>query len=582
MNLAKYFWRFLKPDRGVLFLSFIGLSAQSAFSVLLTMVPTILERNWHPGARPKLFYAIGGLLAVNLVILAVQMTVNWMMTKVTENVVRRVKLAIFKKVGNLPSEEMTFESVGKFAQRTTGDVMHLGGMVSPGILQLMFSSTQLVFMMGALFWIDYRFAWIIPLVAFLVAAIVRWVNEKVRFWSHKDQMKQEDILTQFIESIGGCRDLIASGRFNQAAEAYDVELARKQKFQIAASWWNNMGGILPTACFSCLIFGYYLFKISQSDFTDAHDVGIILSYAGNLAMAQGLALTLFKLTTDAALATPSLTELKNLLEAPEVADSQDHTVLASSEIAFNDVHFGYGGGGGDASKTKTILSNLTFRVDPGIFAAIVGQSGSGKTTLFYMLLRLLEPQSGCITLGGVELHKIPLSVLHDYIGFIPQAPFIFSGSIKQNLLMGANPDDFPPEKIDHAVKLARLEDLIAKRKDEGGLDAPVGAGGASLSAGERQRIALGRIFLRNPSIIVCDEYTANIDNATAKLIQNALKNEFAGKTRVVITHQLYTIRGADRIYVIDKGSIVEQGTHLELVSKEDGLYRETWDVQRVE
>lgn len=582
MNLAKYFWRFLKPDRGVLFLSFIGLSAQSAFSVLLTMVPTILERNWHPGARPKLFYAIGGLLAVNLVILAVQMTVNWMMTKVTENVVRRVKLAIFKKVGNLPSEEMTFESVGKFAQRTTGDVMHLGGMVSPGILQLMFSSTQLVFMMGALFWIDYRFAWIIPLVAFLVAAIVRWVNEKVRFWSHKDQMKQEDILTQFIESIGGCRDLIASGRFNQAAEAYDVELARKQKFQIAASWWNNMGGILPTACFSCLIFGYYLFKISQSDFTDAHDVGIILSYAGNLAMAQGLALTLFKLTTDAALATPSLTELKNLLEAPEVADSQDHTVLASSEIAFNDVHFGYGGGGGDASKTKTILSNLTFRVDPGIFAAIVGQSGSGKTTLFYMLLRLLEPQSGCITLGGVELHKIPLSVLHDYIGFIPQAPFIFSGSIKQNLLMGANPDDFPPEKIDHAVKLARLEDLIAKRKDEGGLDAPVGAGGASLSAGERQRIALGRIFLRNPSIIVCDEYTANIDNATAKLIQNALKNEFAGKTRVVITHQLYTIRGADRIYVIDKGSIVEQGTHQELVSKEDGLYRETWDVQRVE
>ena len=582
MNLAKYFWRFLKPDRGVLFLSFIGLSAQSAFSVLLTMVPTILERNWHPGARPKLFYAIGGLLAVNLVILAVQMTVNWMMTKVTENVVRRVKLAIFKKVGNLPSEEMTFESVGKFAQRTTGDVMHLGGMVSPGILQLMFSSTQLVFMMGALFWIDYRFAWIIPLVAFLVAAIVRWVNEKVRFWSHKDQMKQEDILTQFIESIGGCRDLIASGRFNQAAEAYDVELARKQKFQIAASWWNNMGGILPTACFSCLIFGYYLFKISRSDFTDAHDVGIILSYAGNLAMAQGLALTLFKLTTDAALATPSLTELKNLLEAPEVADSQDHTVLASSEIAFNDVHFGYGGGGGDASKTKTILSNLTFRVDPGIFAAIVGQSGSGKTTLFYMLLRLLEPQSGCITLGGVELHKIPLSVLHDYIGFIPQAPFIFSGSIKQNLLMGANPDDFPPEKIDHAVKLARLEDLIAKRKDEGGLDAPVGAGGASLSAGERQRIALGRIFLRNPSIIVCDEYTANIDNATAKLIQNALKNEFAGKTRVVITHQLYTIRGADRIYVIDKGSIVEQGTHQELVSKEDGLYRETWDVQRVE
>jgi ATP-binding cassette subfamily B protein len=147
--------------------------------------------------------------------------------------------------------------------------------------------------------------------------------------------------------------------------------------------------------------------------------------------------------------------------------------------------------------------------------------------------------------------------------------------------MGAPAGDVPDERLMYAVRMARLEGLIEKRRDAGGLDASVGAGGASLSAGERQRIALGRIFLRDPQVIVCDEYTANIDNATARLIQEALKTEFAGKTRVVITHQLYTIKGADTIFVLDQGHIVDHGAHPELLAR-GGLYKDMWEVQRVE
>ncbi len=228
-----------------------------------------------------------------------------------------------------------------------------------------------------------------------------------------------------------------------------------------------------------------------------------------------------------------------------------------------------------------ILHDVDFQMQSGSFAAIVGQSGSGKSTIFYMLLRLLEPVGGDIMLGGLPLNHIPLATLRNFIGFIPQSPFIFSGSIRENLLMGASEQDISPEKIDYVVRIAKLEELIAKREKEGGLDAPVGAGGASLSGGERQRIALGRIFLRDPGIIVCDEYTANIDSATAKLIHNTLKNEFAGKTRVVITHQLCTVRGADCIYVLEGGKVVERGKHDELLAQ-NGLYREMWDVQRME
>lgn len=589
ISLATYFWRFLKPDIAVLIMSFIGMTTMAAFSVLVTMVPLILESNWHAGMRARLFMYIGGILAINLIIMVAQSVVNWMMTNVTENCVRRVKVAIMRKIGLLPCEELTYEAIGKFAQRTTGDVMRLGGLISPGLSQLLFSSAQLVFMLAALFWIDFRFALILPVVVYFVWRGVKRINEKVAFWARKDQLKQEDVLTHFIESIGGSRDLVASGRFDTAVDTYERELVLKQRFQVLAALWNNLGGMVPTACFSILIFGYYLFKITFTRFEEGtHEVGSILSYAGNLMMAQGLLLSLFKLSNDAALATPSLHELRRLLESQEVRDPEQCAPIGSGEIVFKHVDFGYGINGRAPNCSidrppvdKMILHDVDFHMQTGSFAAIVGQSGSGKSTIFYMLLRLLEPVGGDILLGGVPLNRIPLATLRNFIGFIPQSPFIFSGTIRENLLMGASEKDISAEKIDYAVRMAKLEELVAKRKKEGGLDAPVGAGGASLSGGERQRIALGRIFLRDPGIIVCDEYTANIDNSTAKLIHSTLKNEFAGKTRVVITHQLCTVRGADCIYVLDGGKVVERGKHEELLAQ-NGLYREMWEVQRIE
>ncbi|MFZ4768239.1 MAG: ABC transporter ATP-binding protein, partial [Roseimicrobium sp.] len=227
-----------------------------------------------------------------------------------------------------------------------------------------------------------------------------------------------------------------------------------------------------------------------------------------------------------------------------------------------------------------ILDRISFRISPGSFTAIVGQTGSGKSTLFHLLLRLIEPTEGEIRLGGVPLRDIPLASLREFVGFIPQAPFIFDTTIRENLCMGLPPGGFAEGRIAEAVRQAQLDKLIASRSERGGLDAPVGPGGATLSGGERQRIALGRIFLRDPQVIICDEYTANIDNATARLIHETLEKVFAGKTRVVITHQLYTIRGADNILVLDAGRIVDSGTHEALVAR-PGLYRDMWDVQRL-
>jgi ATP-binding cassette subfamily B protein len=166
------------------------------------------------------------------------------------------------------------------------------------------------------------------------------------------------------------------------------------------------------------------------------------------------------------------------------------------------------------------------------------------------------------------------------VGFIPQRPFIFNQSLRDNLLMAA-PQEPAPRKLDEALSLAQLDEVVERRRDQGGLDAVAGYLGNRLSGGEQQRIALGRLALQDPEVIICDEYTANIDVRTAQVISEAMRMRFRDRTRVVITHQLYSVKGADHIIVLDQGRAIDRGTHEELISR-PGLYRDLWRVQALE
>lgn len=383
-------------------------------------------------------------------------------------------------------------------------------------------------------------------------------------------------MTRFIEGVSGYRDLVAAGRYDDAATAFDGQLDGLRRTQIRTAMVNFWSGFVPMVGFMLLMFGYYFARtMNLAKLGDMEYIGRVISFAMIIGMVQRPAILLANFFTEAALAAPSFFEVRRLLDAPQVPDVAAGQKPANSAIRLESVSFGYGRG------APPILRDVSFDIPPGSFTAIVGQTGSGKSTLFYLLLRLLEPLSGVIRVGGESLSDISLSDLRDFVGFIPQSPFIFDATIRENLCMGVPNSRFEEQRIEEAIRLARLERLVASRQQAGGLEAPVGPGGATLSGGERQRIALGRIFLRDPQIIVCDEYTANIDNATAKLIHQALEEHFAGKTRIVITHQLYTVRGADKILVLDRGRIADSGTHQELLER-PGLYREMWEVQRLE
>ena len=220
------------------------------------------------------------------------------------------------------------------------------------------------------------------------------------------------------------------------------------------------------------------------------------------------------------------------------------------------------------------LTNISFNIQPGQLTALVGPSGAGKTTMTYLIPRLYDPSEGKIMIDGHDLRDVTLNSLAENIGMVTQETYLFHDTIRTNLLY-AKPDA-TQEEIESAAKAANIHDFIMGLED--GYDAIVGERGYRLSGGEKQRIAIARVILKNPRILVFDEATSHLDSQSEALIQDALSRIMQGRTSIVIAHRLSTILAADQILVMDRGEIVERGTHDELLVK-DGLYANLYETQ---
>jgi ATP-binding cassette subfamily B protein len=255
---------------------------------------------------------------------------------------------------------------------------------------------------------------------------------------------------------------------------------------------------------------------------------------------------------------------------PDVRDNEDSVPMPHivGEVQFDNVAFGY-------DKARRVLEGFTLHVKPGEMIGLVGHSGAGKTTIINLLSRFYDPVEGTITIDGVEMKKIQVNDLRRQLGIVLQEPFLFPGSIAENIAYG-NPEATPLEIL-RAAKAANAHDFIMRFPD--GYDTQVGERGVRLSGGERQRISIARAILHNPRILILDEATASVDTETEKQIQEAIQRLIQGRTTFAIAHRLSTLRNADRLVVMEKGRIVETGTHDELMGKEDGVFRRLVEMQ---
>ena len=269
-------------------------------------------------------------------------------------------------------------------------------------------------------------------------------------------------------------------------------------------------------------------------------------------------------------AMASTRRILDLIETPFTIRSGEQRLPRGSvrgDIRFSDVHFSYGSG-------PSVIHGLDLDIQAGQSIALVGQTGSGKSTLIKLLLRFYEPTQGCVYLDGIDLSDIALSDLRQSIGLVSQDVFLFHGSVRENIAYGK--PEASDSAITEAARSAEAHEFIMSL--DAGYDTIIGERGQKLSGGQRQRISIARAMLKDPPVLILDEATSSVDNETEAAIQRSMKRIAQGRTTLVIAHRLSTIVDSDRIYVLDKGRIVEQGNHASLMAA-GGTYATLWRVQ---
>jgi len=298
-------------------------------------------------------------------------------------------------------------------------------------------------------------------------------------------------------------------------------------------------------CFSAVIFG-------------AQSAGTIFSFAPDMGKARQAA-----------------QELKILYDRKPAIDSwsEDGARLESVEghIEFRDVHFRY-----PTRPEQPVLRGLNLTVSPGQYIALVGASGCGKSTTIALLERFYDPLVGGVFIDGKEISSLNINDYRSFIALVSQEPTLYQGTIRENVLLGADRDDVPDSEIEFACREANIYDFIMSLPD--GFSTVVGSKGSMLSGGQKQRIAIARALLRDPKVLLLDEATSALDSESEHVVQAALDKAAKGRTTIAVAHRLSTIQKADIIYVFDQGVIVEHGTHNELMSK-NGRYSELVNLQ---
>ena len=399
---------------------------------------------------------------------------------------------------------------------------------------------------------------------------VIFIRKKIKKVSNANMVVSGNMTTNFNETVAG----------NKIMAAYNLQKLQNEKFKhqtdeqfnLIISLTKRVGWMSPIMYFVCsigialvMMFGNHLIisgKLTAGAFA-SFVTSLLLLYKPTKTL--GTTLTKLQNTFVAMSRVFELFDIQNKIKSPE------HPLTfheLKEKIEFKNVNFEYEEG-------VPVLKNFSLSVKKGETIALVGNSGGGKSTVVNLIPRFYDVTSGSIEFDGVNIKYFNLNELREHIAFVFQDNFLFSGTLRENLLMGK--EDATDEEIAQVVELAHLNEFIGTL--ENGLDTYVGERGTTLSGGQRQRVAIARAMLKGSEIVILDEATSALDNESEAIVQKALDNLMKNKTVFVIAHRLSTIKNADRIIVINEGQLVEEGTHEQLIRIEKGHYRHLYNMQ---
>ena len=530
---------------------------------------------------------VGGLAVADAILSLGQRFVS---ARIGEGLIFDMRTKVFAHVQKMPLAFFTRTQTGALVTRLNNDVLGAQEAFTDVLGTVVSNLISVALVLVAMFFLSWQLTLVslILLPAFVLPA--RWLGRRLQGITREAYALNAQMNTTMTErfNVSGALLVKLFGRPGEEARSFDDKAGRVRDIGVTQAMYARfffVALMLTAALATALVYGWGGILAVHG----ALDVGTVVALTAYLSRLYGPLTSLSNINVDIMTALVSFERVFEVLDLPPmIAEKPDAVVIprGPARVQFDHVGFSYPTAEEvslaslesvatlDRTQTDPVLFDVSFEINPGELVALVGPSGAGKTTLSHLVPRLYDVRSGAVRVHGIDVRDATLDSLRESIGMVTQDAHMFHESIRSNLLY-ARPDASDDE-VTEALRGAQILPLVESLPD--GLDTLVGDRGYRLSGGEKQRLAIARLLLKAPDIVVLDEATAHLDSESELAVQDALRTALTGRTSLVIAHRLSTVRDADQILVVDGGRIVERGGHDELLAA-GGLYSELYKTQ---